>query len=170
MKRIVKGSAVVLVSAFAVAGSAFWVSQSEAAQPDVNVQPAGINFGLHPSQDTEFCLENIPSGTNASPASIQECASRDSQHWVFAKTPSGGPGIIDGSGTCLQFGGSVKQSIQLVPCTLKPSQHFKYSLTGQITTSGGAFCLQYAQAATSAFVTMPKCVAGLATQKWILSH
>jgi hypothetical protein len=172
MNRIVKGLAVMFT--LALAGSAFWVSQSGATARTssgvTTVQPAGINFGIHPSQDTEFCLEDVPGGGGTTATSVQECAARDSQHWVFAQTPSGAPGVIDGSGICLQFGGTKAMSVELVSCTLKGSQQFLYSASGQITTANGKYCLQDAQAASNAAVNMSKCVVGLATQKWILSH
>jgi hypothetical protein len=174
MKRTIKSSAVIFASALAIAGSAFWVNQSAAAARTnggvTTVQPAGINIGIHASDDTNYCLEDVTSGGSTSPATMQECAARDGQDWVFAQTPSGAPGIIDGSGICLQFGGAKAQSIELGPCTLKGPQQFLYSATGQITTANGRYCLQYAQATSDAFVSMPKCIAGLATQKWILSH
>lgn len=174
MKRMIQVSAMVFASTLAVAGTAAWVTQSgAAARADAGVttiQPAGINFGLHASKDTNYCLEDVATAANTSPASMQQCAARDGQHWAFVVTPKGSPGLIDGSGVCAQFGGTKAQSIQLVACTLKAPQQFLYSASGQITTANGKNCLQYAQAASGAFVSMPKCVAGLATQKWILSH
>jgi Ricin-type beta-trefoil lectin domain len=174
MKRTIRVSAVFFASALAVAGTAAWVTQSgAAARPHAGVttvQPAGINFGLHASNDTNYCLEDVATAAGTSPVSLQQCAARDGQHWAFVVTPKGAPGLIDGSGMCAQFGGTKALSIELAACTLKAAQEFLYSASGQITTANGKDCLQYAQAASGAFVTMPKCVAGLATQKWILSH
>ena len=174
MKRIVRVSAVIFASAVAAAGTAAWVTQSGAAAPATTavttVQPAGINFGLHASQDTNYCLEDVANSANLSPVSLQQCASRDGQHWAFVVTPKGSPGLVDGSGICAQFGGTKALSVELAPCTLKGPQQFLYSASGQITTANGKDCLQYAQAAAGAYVTMPKCVAGLATQEWTLSH
>jgi Ricin-type beta-trefoil lectin domain len=174
MKRIAKGSAVIFAMALALTGSAFWVSQSGAAgRVNAGVttnQPAGINFGIHPRMDMGFCLEDTTSAGSRSPVSIQQCGARDSQDWVFAQTPSGSRGIIDGSGLCLQFAGIKQQSVELTACTLKGPQQFLYSATGQITSANGKYCLQDEQAASGAAVTMPKCVVGLATQIWILSR
>jgi len=174
MKRMVRVSALALASALAVAGTAVWITHAGAApRADAGVttvQPAGINFGIHASKDTNYCLEDVATAAGTSPVSMQQCATRDAQHWAFVVTPKGAPGLVDGSGVCAQFGGTKALSVELAPCTLKAPQEFLYSASGQITTANGKDCLQYAQAAVGAYVTMPKCVAGLATQKWILSH
>jgi hypothetical protein len=174
MRQIIKGSAMIVASVVVVAGGALWVNQSGAAVRGTSgvttVQPAGINFGIHPHADQNFCLEDVPSGDSASPVSIQECAARDGQDWAWVQTPSGAPGIIDGSGMCFQFGGPKALSVELAPCTLKGSQRFLYSSSGQITTPNGRYCLQDAQATSDATVTMPKCDVGMTTQTWILSH
>ena len=174
MKRSVRVSAVIFASALAVAGTAVWVTQSGAAARATagvtTAQPAGINFGIHASNDTNYCLEDVANAAGTTPVSLQQCAARDGQRWAFVVTPKGSPGLIDGSGLCAQFGGTKALSVELATCTLNGPQEFLYSASGQITTANGKDCLQYAQAASGAFVTMPKCVAGLATQKWILSH
>jgi hypothetical protein len=174
MGRLVKASIVVVVVLMSIAGSAFLSSQSTAAAhaggAPTLTQPAGNDFGLHPHADVGFCLEDIPSAVNHSPASVQQCAARPSQDWMFARTTSGASGLIDGSGRCLQFGGTKVQAIEITACTLVGIQQFLYSATGQITTTDGKFCLQDAQAASAAAVTMPHCVPGLDTQVWILSH
>jgi hypothetical protein len=174
MRRIVRASAVGFAALLAVAGAAVWVTESGAAgrvdNGTTTVQPAGINFGIHASRDTNYCLEDVANAANVSPVSLQQCATRSGQQWAFVMTPKGSPGLLDGSGMCVQFGGTKALSVELAACTLKGPQQFLYSASGQITTANGKDCLQYAQAASGAYVIMPKCVAGLATQVWTISH
>jgi hypothetical protein len=92
------------------------------------------------------------------------------QAWLFAELPNGARGIIDGSGECLENVGKGSSSITLAPCTLRSNQQFFYTETGQITTTNGKYCLEYAAASQSAAVILPKCVDGLDSQVWHLAH
>jgi hypothetical protein len=130
---------------------------------------AGTNQ-IHTDGDTNYCLEDVPSDLNQSPYSISQCAGRDSEQWMFARLPNGARGVIDGSGYCLQTAGKKSVSIAAAPCTLKGDQQFIYSESGQITTTNGKSCLEYAAATQNAAVTIPKCVAGLKSQIWLLTH
>jgi hypothetical protein len=66
--------------------------------------------------------------------------------------------------------GKGSSSVDIEPCTLGGKQQFFYTEQGTITTTNGKFCLEYKAASQGAPITLPKCVAGLNTQIWQLSH
>jgi hypothetical protein len=164
------------IAILAVTGSMFWVVQSGAVTHSTRsvaphgLQPNGNDFVAHTFADENFCLSDAPQSEGESPVSISQCAVESPQDWMFAQLPNGSVGIIDGLGLCLQSVGGGSLAVAVVPCTLSGKQAFLYSESGQITTTNGRFCLQYAAAAQSASVSMQKCTSGLKTQVWQLSH
>ena len=89
---------------------------------------------------------------------------------MFAQLPNGAVGLIDGIGQRLQSVGGASLAVALDPCTLKGKQQFIYSETGQVTTTNGKYCLEYAAAAQNAAVVMHKCAIGPNAQIWQFSR
>jgi hypothetical protein len=175
MNRRTGAMSIIFVALLALVGSVLWMAESGAATRSSGIvvppnEVAGASFQVHTDGDSNYCLEDVPSDLNQSPFSISQCAARDSEHWMFAQLSNGARGIIDGSGSCLQTVGKKSVAIAVAPCTLKGNQQFIYSESGQITTTNGKSCLQYAAATQNAAVTIPKCVAGLKAQIWPLTH
>jgi Ricin-type beta-trefoil lectin domain len=176
MRRHRKSIALVGVLLLAIAGSMFWVAESGAVTDSSSavvqhgLQPNGNDFVAHTYTDKNFCLSDVPQPEGESPVSISQCAVNSSQEWFFAQLPNGAVGIIDGSGQCLQNVGGGGLAVALDACTLGGKQQFVYSASGQITTTNGKFCLEYAASSQSASVHMQKCSIGLNAQIWQLSH
>jgi hypothetical protein len=176
MKRHGRSIALVGVLLLAVTGSMFWVAQSGAVTQanavvvPPGLQPNGTDFVLHTYSDINFCLSQVPQPEGESPLSISQCALNSSQYWFFAQLPNGAVGIIDGTGQCLQNVGGASLAVAVDPCTLSGKQQFFYTETGQVTTTNGKFCLEYAAASQNASVHMQKCSVGPNAQIWKLSH
>jgi hypothetical protein len=175
MKRHGNWIALMCVALLAVAGSVFWVAKSGAVtHPNTvvvppGVQPTGNDFTLHADQDQNYCLEDDASDQTA--LSLSQCATRSNQEWLFAQVPNGSRGIIDGGlGECLTNFGKRSFSVDIETCTLAGNQQFFFTEQGTITTTNGEFCLTYLEASQNSPVTLPKCLAGLDTQVWHLTH
>jgi len=162
------GATALAMNAPVVSGSG---AQARAgATADNHVEPAGVNFTIHTSADTNFCFTNIPVTDLNRPTSIQECADNDSQHWTFAQSVDGSSVLVDGGGQCLEVAKKADKLAQVNPCSFLAPEHFLYTNKGQIKNESGEMCLQDAGAADDAAVTFDPCTSGLATQIWILGH
>ena len=176
MKRYGKVLALTCVVLLSVTGSTLWVAESGAVTDSSSavvqhgVQPNGNDFGVHTYKDVNFCLSDAPQPEGESPISIAQCAEQSSQQWFFAQLPNGAVGMIDGLGQCLQDVGGASLAVAVDPCTLSGKQQFVYSESGQITTTNGKFCLEYAAATQNASVILQKCTIGPQAQIWQLSH
>jgi hypothetical protein len=156
------------LNSFAVAGAGAQVRPQASATS--HVEPAGINFTIHPSADQSFCFTNVPVPDLNRETSIQECDPIDNDDWTFAQSVDSSSVLVDGGGQCLEAAKKPNKLAQVNPCTFLTPEHFLYTKKGQIKSESGNLCLQDAQAASDAAVSLNTCVKGLATQFWILGH
>jgi Ricin-type beta-trefoil lectin domain len=142
-----------------------------AGQAPPGLQPNGVNFTIHTVLDPNYCVEATPStALPASEATISQCAARDNQHWTFANAADGSVVIVGGNGDCLDFTGKVPTYVSVTPCNFKTNEKFYYSTVGQIESTSGKKCLEPAQAAQNATISIVKCDATNRNQVWQLGH
>jgi hypothetical protein len=160
------------------AGAAAWLTAGAgAAVPTARLtppgpQPNGVDFSLHSDLDSNFCLEDTPAPQDAaSEASMSQCVLRNGQLWTFADASDGSVVIIGGNtGKCLDFTAKPVSLVSMTPCTFAFAEHFFYSPTGQIESTGGGKCLEPAQAEQNALVSIVKCKTGVKAQIWTIGH
>jgi hypothetical protein len=163
---------------FAFAGGATaWLSGAEPAVASIKqaatvTQPHCVNFTIHSSVDTNYCVEDIPApAVPASEASMSQCADRDGQRWTFADPTDGSLVIIGGNtGNCLDFSAAAPALVSMTPCTFSSAEHFLYTAKGQIKSISGKKCLEAAQATQDASISIVKCKNGVPLQIWQLGH
>jgi hypothetical protein len=160
------GASALAVNTFVIGESGAQVSP----RATTHVEPAGVNFTIHTSADTNFCYTNVPVPQLNRTTSIQQCAPNDSQHWTFAQSVDGSSVIVDGSGQCLEASKKANKMAEVNPCTFLAPEHFLYTAKGNIKTLSGSMCLEDAAATSDAAVAFDPCVKGLTTQIWILGH
>ena len=73
------GATALVANALVVTGSGAQV-RPQASGATTQVEPAGVNFTIHTSVDTNFCFTNVPVPDLDRQTSIQECADNDTQH------------------------------------------------------------------------------------------
>ena len=139
--------------------------------PPPGFQPNGVNFTIHSHIDPSFCVEDTPSvALPAYEATMSECAARDNQHWTFANVSDGSVVIVGGRGDCFDATGKPVAPLSVTPCTFKATERFYYSPDGLIESTSGKKCLQFAQAAQNAIISIVKCDETNQDQIWQLGH
>ncbi len=134
-------AAVAVVAMASAAGGAVWAANQK------HVNPHGVDIGIHPITDTNFCLETEGDGR----IMVSECATRDNQHFMFTNNADGSVTIVDGYGLCLDRGdGKPGSAVTSGPCNFGPRQRFNYSTTGKLQQPGGTSCVAVSVAAQGA--------------------
>ncbi|MEO7110529.1 MAG: RICIN domain-containing protein [Polyangiaceae bacterium] len=153
----------------AVAGAA--LLNHSAAQA---TEPHGVNFTIHPSADPSFCVESASTGgPEGRTVYIATCAVRDSQHWTFTWDAGNNSVIVGGEGLCLDIRGRKAgdgQPVQIWKCHYGDNQRFTYTTSGHIREVKTGKCLDVAQTAQSAAVSINECVETKKTQIFVLGH
>ena len=159
-------------------GVSAWLIAADPAVASVKVttlaatEPNGVNFTIHTELDPSYCMEDTPApAVPASEASMSQCVARDGQDWTFADAADGSVVIIGGNtGKCLDFSAKVHSDVSMTPCTFSAAERFHYARDGQIELASGKKCLEPAQAAQDAVISIAKCQKGVKAQIWPLGH
>ncbi|HEX4493621.1 MAG TPA: ricin-type beta-trefoil lectin domain protein [Acidimicrobiia bacterium] len=144
MRRIAVGVGIVLVVAGVGAGGAA-VSARVAKVP----QPHGIDFQIHTTADSNFCVDSPGDGS----VIVASCVPNDNEHFTFTHNADGTFQLVDGFGNCLDRGdGKAGTLITTAACDFGPSQQFLYRLTDKINDPAGKVCVTAVKATQNASV------------------
>ena len=138
------------------------------------VEPHGVNFTIHSSIDPSFCVESASTGgPEGRTVYMSSCAARDNQHWTFTWDAGNNSVIVGGEGLCLDIRGRKAgdgQPVQIWKCHYGDNQKFTYTATGHIREVKSGNCLQIAQAAQNAAVSIAACNETAKTQIFNIGH
>jgi hypothetical protein len=153
----------------AVAGAAL-LNHAEAQA----VEPHGVNFTIHSQIDPTYCVESASTGgPEGRTVYMSQCVARDSQHWTFTWDAGNNSVIVGGEGLCLDIRGRKAgdgQPVQIWKCHYGDNQKFTYTASGHIKEIKSGNCLDIAQAAQNAAVSINPCVEAKKTQIFTLGH